>query len=71
MVKQRKGHEMKYILADVLGNFGEYRNEMIPTTGKPEDTKQIIEAIIRAKYSDIPVAYKITADIHYRNEAMI
>ena len=59
---------MKYVIIDVLGNFGEYKGILIPTTGRDEDTKEIAERIVRERYQDTILVMKIIADVVYRKE---
>lgn len=49
---------MKYVIADVLGNFGEYKNIIVPTTGRREDTALILDIIIGSRYNDIVLTWK-------------
>ena len=50
---------MKKMVVDVLGNFGEYKNIVLPTTGRKQDEKEICEKYINAVYNDTIVACKI------------
>ena len=47
---------MVHIIADVLGNFGEYKNIVIPTTGRKQDTAKVSEMIINEKFSYTVIA---------------
>ena len=61
---------MKLVIVDVLGNFGEYKGLIIPTTGRIEDTKEITDLIVRENYGDTVLAAKIVADIVYRRDQL-
>lgn len=59
---------MEYVIVDVLGNFGEYKGLLIPTTGRQQDTKEITEQIVRQKFGDTVLVGRIVADVKYRQK---
>ena len=59
---------MKKVIVDVLGNFGEYKNLIVPTTGRDSDLPSIVETIVKGRFADIPVTFRIVADVVYRKK---